>query len=64
MNWKEKPFWTRLAAGFTIVWIGLVIVLTKGDQDHWLNNTMFLLPIAVWVVILIVFRKSGQRDDQ
>lgn len=62
MNWKTKPFWTRLAAIFTIVWIGVVIVVTKGDAEHWLNNTMFLLPIALWATILFVFRKD--RPDQ
>lgn len=59
--WKQKPFWMRVAAVFSIVWIGLVVVLTKGQQDHWLNHTMFLLPIAIWVAVLLVFKK---RSDQ
>jgi len=60
MNWKEKPFWTRLAAIFTIVWVVLVIMLTKGDEGHWLNHTMFLLPIAVWAGVLFAFRKPDR----
>lgn len=56
--WKTGYFWRRFAAAFAMVWIGFVIVVTKGDQGHWLSNTLFLLPIAVWVIVAIVFRKD------
>ncbi|NVK19427.1 MAG: hypothetical protein HWE30_12080 [Methylocystaceae bacterium] len=55
---KTKAFWRRAAAIFTLVWIGFVVVFTQGEEDHWLNHTMFLLPIAFWAVVLFVFRKE------
>ena len=60
MDWKQKPFWMRLAAIFTLAWIAFVVMFTEGDEQHWLNHTMFLLPIAVWGVILFVFRKPDR----
>lgn len=60
MNGKKKQLWMRFAAIFTIIWIGFVVVMTKGDAEHWLNNAMFLLPIAIWAVILFVFKKPDR----
>ena len=57
-QFKTKAFWRRFAAIFTLVWIGFVVVFTQGDSEHWLNHTMFLLPIAVWAAVLFIFRKE------
>lgn len=59
--YKTKTFWRRAAAIFAMVWIAFVVVFTQGDAEHWLNHTMFLLPIAVWVVVLVVFRKEKNQ---
>ncbi|MDV7339542.1 hypothetical protein RYZ26_08060 [Terasakiella sp. A23] len=60
-KFKTRRFWQLVAAIFSIVWISFVVVFTQGQEEHWLNNTMFLLPIAVWAGVIIAFR--NERDQ-
>jgi hypothetical protein len=62
LDLHSKFFWKRVASVFTLIWIPLVIIYTQGKEDHWLSNTIFLVPLFVWGVILFIFRKSREEN--
>lgn len=53
---KSRSFWNRLGYILTAGWIGFVLVATNGDSKATLFNIIFLVPLAAWIVILIVRR--------
>jgi len=63
LNLRAKPFWMKAASIFTLAWIPFVLVYTEGQAEHWLNNTMFLVPIAFWAVVLVIFRKPADSNQ-
>lgn len=60
IDWRSRIFWRRAVAIFTLGWVCSVIVITKGDQTHWLSNLIFLVPLALWGGVLLVFRRRDR----
>lgn len=40
----------------TAVWVVYVLSVTKGDMGHPLFDYIFLVPLAGWLIGLVVFR--------
>ena len=54
---KSRSFWNRLGYVLTAGWIIFVLLMTNGDGNAPLFDTIFLVPLGVWLVILIVRRR-------
>lgn len=59
---NPRPRWIWIGHGLTAVWIGGVIVLTRGSPDHVLFDTIFTVPLAGWVLALIIRRLISKQS--
>jgi len=59
---KSRSFWNRLGYVFTAIWIAFVLLMTNGDGEAPLFNTIFLVPLAFWVIILIIRRRFEDTE--
>jgi len=53
---KNRSFWNRLGYILTALWIAFVILATEGDSEAPLFNTIFLVPLGLWLVIIVLRR--------
>jgi len=59
---KKRSFWNRLGYVLTAGWIGFVLLATNGDGSAPLFNTIFLVPLGLWLVIVIVRRRFEEPE--
>jgi len=58
---KKRTFWTRAGYGFTTLWIVFILWITDGDQENPWFDYIFLVPLAVWIIGLVVARLVGGK---
>ena len=58
---KQRPDWRRVVAWLTAIWIGLILVLTKGRMNHPLFDYIFTVPLAAWIVAVVAARAVARR---
>lgn len=59
----RRPRWIWMGHALTALWIGAVIILTGGDPAHALFDFIFTVPLAGWVLALIVRRLVAGRSN-
>jgi hypothetical protein len=58
-NWRDKKTWNVAGYALTAAWIGYVALKSGGDPAHPLFDFIFLVPIALWLVIIVATRLLG-----
>jgi hypothetical protein len=57
--------WRRALIVFTLVWMTFVTAVTGADPAHPLFDGFFLVPLAAWILALLVhgLRNRGKEDS-
>lgn len=64
VNWRSRQFWLRTGYVLTFIWIVAIYEITGGQSGHPLSRYMFIVPLAAWVVGLIVARWLFRRNSR
>ena len=51
-DWRRKKTWDAVGLVLTIAWFIYFAVQTGGDLDHPLGTFVFIVPIAIWMVVI------------
>ncbi|MCW8970081.1 MAG: hypothetical protein OQK23_02380, partial [Rhodospirillales bacterium] len=51
---RDRNPWVRAGYVFTVGWFLVVLYVTGGDQNHPFFDTIFMVPLAVWIVGVLV----------
>jgi hypothetical protein len=64
-DWRNPRTWQAVGIVATGIWLSFVAMSTDFDPAHPLFDYIFIVPIAGWLVILLVTRRLGRRppDD-
>ena len=57
---RARPRWQRIGAWLTALWIAFVLVVSEGSITHPLFDYIFTVPLAAWVVALLVARAAAR----
>lgn len=52
--WRRKEPMHRIGYILSAIWMAGIVVVTNGDTGHFLFNFIFTVPLAGWVIGLIV----------
>ena len=61
---RARPRWRRIGAWLTAAWIALVLVVSEGRITHPLFDYIFMVPLAAWIVALLVARAVARRRNR
>ena len=56
MNWRDRASWNRAGWVLTALWAIYVVEATRGDSSHPLFRFVFLVPLALWAVLIVARR--------
>lgn len=56
-----RPRWHRIGYALTLAWIVAVMAVTGGDPAHPLYDLIFTVPLAAWIVAIIIDRVARRR---
>ena len=67
LDWRSRKFWIRAGWISTVLWVLLVLAISKGDSSHPIRDYIFLVPLAGWIIGLFVAhlikRRFGPETD-
>lgn len=61
MNWRNEKMWTRVGYALTVLWILGILLVTGGDMADPLFDFIFIVPLAFWVVAVVIARLTRRR---
>ena len=53
-DWRRKKTWDAAGLVLTVAWLVYFAITTGGDLGHPLGNFVFIVPIAIWSVIILI----------
>jgi len=56
LEWQSRRFWMTVGYVGSAAWMLLVLAVTNGDVSDPFFNTIFLVPLAGWVIGLVIGR--------
>lgn len=59
----RRPRWIWIGHALTALWIGGVIIVTRGDPQHALFDFIFTVPLVGWLLAVLVRRFTARRGD-
>lgn len=66
-RWRQKEPVQRIGYVLSAIWMAGIVVVTNGDTGHFLFNFIFTVPLAGWIIGLIVaalLRRSERNRGQ
>ncbi len=55
-EWRSRRFWMTVGYVGSAAWMLVVLAVTNGDVGAPFFNTIFLAPLAGWVIGLVIAR--------
>ena len=52
--WRRKEPVQRMGYILTAIWMAGIVVVTNGDTGHYLFDFIFTVPLAGWIIGLVV----------
>jgi len=62
--WRRKEIVEKIGYILSAIWMGAIVVITKGDIKHYLFNFIFTVPLIGWVIglgIAALLRRSEKH---
>lgn len=62
--WRRKEIVEKIGYILSAIWMGAIVVITKGDIKHYLFNFIFTVPLAGWIIglgIAALLRRSEKN---
>lgn len=56
VEWRSRRFWVTVGYTGSAAWMLLVLAVTNGDVGHPFFATIFLVPLAGWIIGLVIAR--------
>lgn len=56
LAWQSRRFWITVGYAGSAAWMLLVLAVTNADVSDPFFNTIFLVPLAGWVLGLVIAR--------
>jgi len=63
-DWRNRGIWHPVGYGLTALWMLLVVMVTEGDPRHPFFNTIFIVPLAGWILGLLLARLTARRPPR
>lgn len=60
--WRDKETVQKIGYILSALWMGGIVVITKGDTKHYLFNFIFLVPLAGWIIGLAIASILNRRE--
>ncbi len=61
IDWRDRETWQRIGYTATAAWMLAVLVITGSDVTHPLFDYIFVVPLAGWILGLLVARLVARR---
>lgn len=61
IDWSRRLTWHRVGYVLSALWVGGVLVATGGNVRHPLFNYIFIVPLAGWVLGLLIGHLVSRR---
>lgn len=60
--WRQKEIVQKIGYILSALWMGAVVVISKGDTKHFLFNFIFTVPLAGWIIGLGIAALLRRRE--
>ena len=65
--WRRKEPVHRIGYILSAIWMAGIVIVTNGDTNHVLFNFIFTVPLAGWVIGLVIaalLRRAERNRDR